>query len=113
MIVKRDKLNFWERLYLPAIIGGFKVTIRHFFSKKVTMQYPEQKWTVPEGYPAHRTSSKTRKTARSASPASCANSYARRKPSASRRRDRPALRKRATWRRRRKNLRSICSDASS
>jgi NADH-quinone oxidoreductase subunit I len=31
MIVKRKKLNFWERLYLPAIIGGFKVTIRHFF----------------------------------------------------------------------------------
>ena len=24
MIVKRDKLNFWERLYLPAIIGGLQ-----------------------------------------------------------------------------------------
>jgi hypothetical protein len=31
MIVKRQKLNLWERLYLPAIIGGFKVTLRHFF----------------------------------------------------------------------------------
>ena len=50
MIVKRDKLNFWERLYLPAVLGGFKVTIRHFFTKKVTMQYPEEKWAVPEGY---------------------------------------------------------------
>ena len=50
MIVKRKKLNFWERLYLPAIVGGFKVTLRHFFKKKVTLQYPEQKWTVPEGY---------------------------------------------------------------
>ena len=40
----------WERLYLPAIIGGFKVTLRHFFKKKVTMQYPEEKWVVPEGY---------------------------------------------------------------
>ena len=50
MIVKRPKMNFWERLYLPAIIGGFKVTIRHFFKKKVTMQYPEQKWVVPQGY---------------------------------------------------------------
>jgi NADH-quinone oxidoreductase subunit I len=50
MIVKRKKLNFWERLYLPAIIGGFKVTIRHFFKKKVTMQYPEEKWVVPPGY---------------------------------------------------------------
>jgi NADH-quinone oxidoreductase subunit I len=54
MIVKRPKLNLWERLYLPAIIGGFKVTLRHFaravFRKRVTLQYPEEKWTVPEGY---------------------------------------------------------------
>ena len=50
MIVKRKPLNLWERLYLPAIIGGFKVTLRHFFKKKVTAQYPEEKWTVPEGY---------------------------------------------------------------
>src|SRR6202167_3360903 len=50
MIVKRDKLGFWERLYLPAIIGGVKVTIRHCFEKKVTMQYPEEKWAVPPGY---------------------------------------------------------------
>ena len=50
MIVKRDKLNFWERLYVPAMIGGFKVTLRHFFKKKITMQYPEEKWVVPPGY---------------------------------------------------------------
>ncbi len=50
MQVKRDDLSFWERLYLPAIFGGFKVTFRHFFSKKITMQYPEEKWTVPPGY---------------------------------------------------------------
>ena len=50
MIVKRAKLSFWERLYLPAIWGGFKVTGRHFLGKKVTMQYPEEKWVVPEGY---------------------------------------------------------------
>jgi NADH-quinone oxidoreductase subunit I len=50
MIVERKPLTLWERLYLPAIIGGFKVTIRHFFRRKVTMQYPEEKWVVPEGY---------------------------------------------------------------
>jgi NADH-quinone oxidoreductase subunit I len=50
MIVKRDKLSFWERLYIPAILGGLKVTISHFFRKKITMQYPEEKWTVPPGY---------------------------------------------------------------
>ena len=50
MIVKRQPLSFWERLYLPAILGGLKVTIRHFFKKKVTMQYPEEKWLVPPDY---------------------------------------------------------------
>lgn len=50
MIVNRKPLSFWERLYIPAILGGFKVTLRHFFRKKITMQYPEQKWTVPPGY---------------------------------------------------------------
>ena len=55
MIVNRKPLTFWERLYLPAIAGGLKVTIRHawrtlFQGKAVTMEYPEQKWTVPEGY---------------------------------------------------------------
>ncbi len=50
MVVKRAQLNWIERLYLPAIFGGFKVTLRHFFRKKVTMQYPEEKWAVPDGY---------------------------------------------------------------
>ena len=50
MIVKRKPLALWERLYLPVFIGGLKVTLRHFFMKKVTMQYPEEKWGVPEGY---------------------------------------------------------------
>jgi len=50
MVVNRKDLSFWERLYLPAIFGGLKVTLRHFFSKKVTMQYPEQKWIVPPNY---------------------------------------------------------------
>jgi len=53
--VNRKPLTLWERLYLPAIIGGFKVTFRHawrtlFQGGKVTMEYPEQKWAVPEGY---------------------------------------------------------------
>jgi NADH-quinone oxidoreductase subunit I len=50
MIVQRKPLTFWERLYLPALIGGLRVTLRHFFKKKVTMQYPEEKWVVPPGY---------------------------------------------------------------
>jgi len=55
MIVNRKPLTFWEKLYVPAIIGGLKVTMRHayrtlFEGKKVTMEYPEQKWAVPADY---------------------------------------------------------------
>ena len=50
MIVKRKPLNLWERLYLPAVLGRLKVTVRHFFGKKVTMQYPEERPKLPEGY---------------------------------------------------------------
>ncbi len=50
MIVQRKPLSFWERIYLPALLSGFKVTLRHFFKKKVTLQFPEQKWSVPDGY---------------------------------------------------------------
>ena len=53
--VNRKALNFWERLYLPVVFGGLKVTGRHLFrtlfrGKAVTMEYPEQKWTLPTGY---------------------------------------------------------------
>ena len=30
-----------ERIYLPAIVAGLAVTIKHFFGKKVTYSYPE------------------------------------------------------------------------
>jgi NADH-quinone oxidoreductase subunit I len=53
--VNRRPLTFWEKLYLPAIVGGLKVTLKHAYStliqgKVVTMQYPEQRWTLPPNY---------------------------------------------------------------
>ena len=40
-------LNATERLYLPQILGGMAVTMKHMvkslFGKKLTVQYPEQK----------------------------------------------------------------------
>ncbi len=50
MIIPRKPLSIAERLYFPAILNGFKVTIRHFFKKKVTLQYPEQRPAIPPGY---------------------------------------------------------------
>lgn len=40
--VTDKKMTFIERLYLPAIFKGMMITIKHFFQKKVTVQYPEQ-----------------------------------------------------------------------
>jgi len=42
-IVSAKKMSFLEKIYLPAIIKGMFITIRHFFRKKVTLQYPEKK----------------------------------------------------------------------
>ena len=40
--VTNKKMTLIERLYLPAIIQGLGITIKHFFTKKNTIQYPEQ-----------------------------------------------------------------------
>ena len=57
IVVERPKLKWWEHLYIPAIIKGMRVTLGHFIKivsgkKKVTMQYPEEKWddNLPEHY---------------------------------------------------------------
>lgn len=56
-VVSRPKLTFWERIYLPTIVGGLAITIKHFKQMllgrtKVVMQYPEEKWDahMPEHY---------------------------------------------------------------
>ncbi|GAA4303345.1 NADH-quinone oxidoreductase subunit NuoI [Compostibacter hankyongensis] len=41
--VNRRPMTFWERLYLPAIVRGLGITLKHFFKKKATVNYPEQK----------------------------------------------------------------------
>ena len=47
--VRREKATFIERLYIPAIIKGLGITLRRMFKKKVTMQFPEERWEVREG----------------------------------------------------------------
>jgi len=73
MVVPRPELNLWEKLYFPSIVGGMLITLRHMvetivgrlFPRKMggakslmdmsstgllTMQYPEEKWPMPDGY---------------------------------------------------------------
>jgi NADH-quinone oxidoreductase subunit I len=40
--LEKKELTFAERAYLPAIFQGLTITIKHFFKKKATVQYPEQ-----------------------------------------------------------------------
>lgn len=42
-VVSNKKMTLMERIYLPSIIGGLLITIKHFFrTKRPTIQYPEQ-----------------------------------------------------------------------
>jgi len=43
-------MNFVERAYLPAIAQGMWITLKHFFKKKVTIEYPEVKREFSENF---------------------------------------------------------------
>ena len=43
-----ERMNFWEKLYLPEIAKGLGLTLVEMFKPKFTRQYPEQRWE-PEG----------------------------------------------------------------
>ncbi|HLE00135.1 MAG TPA: NADH-quinone oxidoreductase subunit I [Bdellovibrionota bacterium] len=49
MLVKR-KTAFFQRFYLFEVILGLWITIRKFFSRKVTIQYPEQRRRYSERF---------------------------------------------------------------
>jgi NADH-quinone oxidoreductase subunit I len=47
-VLESKEMTVWERMYLPAITQGMGITLKHFFGKKATIQYPEQKREVAE-----------------------------------------------------------------
>jgi len=49
-MVTRKQMDFWERLYLPAIFTGMFITMKHVFMKKITIRYPEKKREFSELY---------------------------------------------------------------
>jgi NADH-quinone oxidoreductase subunit I len=51
MKLARPHLNWFDRLYLPAIGRGMLLTLKHLFSRKITRQYPEER---PELYGKYR-----------------------------------------------------------
>jgi NADH-quinone oxidoreductase subunit I len=48
--VSNKKMTLAERLYLPAIVSGMFITLKHFFGKKTTIRYPEVKREFSEIY---------------------------------------------------------------
>ncbi len=50
MQVRRVRRTIWHRIYFPAILQGLRVTWRHMFRRKDTLQYPEQRRTFGERY---------------------------------------------------------------
>lgn len=42
-LVDRRPMNWLEKIYLWEIFKGMAITLKHFFKKKVTIQYPEEK----------------------------------------------------------------------
>ncbi|GIT74882.1 MAG: hypothetical protein Ct9H300mP29_8760 [Candidatus Neomarinimicrobiota bacterium] len=50
IVTKSYEPTFWDKLYFPALVKGLMVTIRYFFKRKVTIQYPDQKHIPPDGY---------------------------------------------------------------
>ena len=49
-VVSDKKMTFLERIYIPAILKGMSITLKHFFRKKATISYPEQKREFSQVY---------------------------------------------------------------
>ena len=41
------KLSFWEKIYIPEILKGMKLTMEQMLKEKDTRQYPEERWDPP------------------------------------------------------------------
>ncbi len=51
MIVRKPQLSLTQKLYLPEILRGLMITMRHFLRRKsVTYEYPEKAKPVPANF---------------------------------------------------------------
>jgi NADH-quinone oxidoreductase subunit I len=49
-IVVNKVMTFKERMYLPAILSGLAITVKHLFKKRATVKYPEESRPVAPVY---------------------------------------------------------------
>lgn len=43
-IIHKKDLSFWQKLYIPEILRGMRITVAQIFKPKFTRQYPEERW---------------------------------------------------------------------
>jgi NADH-quinone oxidoreductase subunit I len=48
--VRRKDLSLLQKMYIPEIVKGMVLTMRHFFRPKFTRQYPEERWNPPSSF---------------------------------------------------------------
>jgi NADH-quinone oxidoreductase subunit I len=48
--VRSKDLSYWQKTYIPEILKGMTLTLRHFFRPKFTRQYPEERWNPPASF---------------------------------------------------------------
>lgn len=49
-IIRKKDLSLWERMYIPEIVKGMKLTIRQMFEPKFTTQYPDERFQPPASF---------------------------------------------------------------
>lgn len=46
-MIRSKDLTFWERIYIPEILKGLRLTIRQMFNPNITVQFPEERFVPP------------------------------------------------------------------
>ena len=49
-VVDRKPLSLAERTYLPQIVAGLGITMKNMLKPPVTLEYPEERPAIPNGY---------------------------------------------------------------
>lgn len=50
LVIERKPLSWLERTYIPQILGGLRTTWRYLWKRSVTLQYPDERPSIPPSY---------------------------------------------------------------
>ena len=49
-VIRKKDLTLLERMYIPEIVKGMRMTMSQMFKPKFTVQYPEDKFVPPASF---------------------------------------------------------------